>query len=120
MADLVTELPDAFETATETYGDWHEDQNQTIQDLLPRGDADEIEELLGIEEGGLEEIISVEDRRRISGASAARRGQCDLRHRRQYRHRILCVLVFAARPQWTTHAARSCCCPRNITGVRWK
>jgi predicted PurR-regulated permease PerM len=61
MADLVTELPDAFDTATASYNEWHEGQNSTIQELLPRGDSNEIERMLGIEDSGLEDIISVED-----------------------------------------------------------
>ena len=61
MADLVTELPEAFDTAADSYNDWHANQNQTLQDFLPSGDPEELEALLGIEEGGLEEIVSVED-----------------------------------------------------------
>lgn len=59
MADLFSELPNAFTDAVEAYGDWREEQSQTIRDVLPRPDADEIRQKLGLEEG--EQVVSVQD-----------------------------------------------------------
>jgi predicted PurR-regulated permease PerM len=42
MADLFEQLPDAFEQVRETYSDWYVEQNETIQNVLPAADDEQL------------------------------------------------------------------------------
>ena len=58
MTDLFEELPDAFEQVRDTYSGWYADQGDTIQDLLPAADDEQLEEVFSDASDLLQPIIA--------------------------------------------------------------